>query len=94
MTQNQSTGRRTFPACANVTVSAGGQTVTLTGREAALVAELALAAQEIAAVEYGTVSVELTPGTCGVWVQHKRRKVHIVPEAPAVAQPGEQRPTC
>lgn len=78
-TSTATTGRRTFPACASVVVEAGGQRIVLHGREAALVAELALAAQEIVSVEYGTVSVELTPGTCGVWVQHKRQKIHIVP---------------
>jgi GTPase Era involved in 16S rRNA processing len=78
-TSTATTGRRTFPACASVTVEAGGQRVVLTGREGAMVAELALAAREIAMVEYGTITVEMTPGTCEVWVQRKRQKIHIVP---------------
>lgn len=84
MTQTTSatTGRRTFPACAAVTVDVAGQRRVLTGREAALVAELVLAAPEIAGVPFGTVHLDLRPNAVQLRLEALRQVVRVSDVAP------------
>ena len=60
-------GRRVFGG--QVTLHAGGQALTFTGRDAALLADLALHMAEIRAIPFGTVYLDLTPKQAQLRVQ-------------------------
>ena len=70
-------GRRVFPTGGSVTLTAGGQSLTLTGREAAAVADFALNAALIAAVEVGTVHLDLTPKKVTLRVERVCQPLHL-----------------
>lgn len=72
-----SVGRRVFPPDGTLTVTAGGQSITLTGREAAAVADFALNARAIADVEYGTVRFDLTPKKVTLRVERVGQPLHL-----------------
>lgn len=70
-------GRRVFPAGGAVTLTAGGQSLTLTGREAAMLVDLALAARLITEVEFGTVHLDLTPKKVTLRLERVCQPLHL-----------------
>ena len=79
--QAATVGRRTFPAGGSVTLTAGGQSLTLTGREAAALVDFALHAGAIADVAFGTVHLDLTPKKVTLRVERVCQPLHLA-EAP------------
>lgn len=60
-----------------VTLEVGGRRITLTGREAAAVADFALSLERIRQVRYGTVRHELTPTSAQTFVTDAGQTIHV-----------------